>query len=129
MSTNEGDLVLDPFMGTGTTAVAAARLGRRHIGFELSPEYADIARSKVAAATANSRLGDAWVFFHLKQPVTIRDADWDTIAPYFAIPERRREIDRVKIRLRDKNGPVVCRHEPDESQPELAPLLAGVGGG
>ena len=100
MSTDEGDLVLDPFLGTGTTAVAAARLGRRHIGFELSPEYAAIARRKVEnEAVASSRLGDAWVSFHLGRIVTIRDADWSAIAPFFAVPEPRREIDREPIRL------------------------------
>ena len=64
MSTDEGDLILDPFLGTGTTAVAAARLGRRHIGFELSPEYAAIARRKVEnEAAASSRLGTLGFLF------------------------------------------------------------------
>lgn len=45
-----GDLVLDPFAGYGTTAVVAARLGRRTIAVELLPERADIIRA---------RLGDA----------------------------------------------------------------------
>ena len=45
--TDPDDLVLDPFVGSGTTAVAAASLGRRFIGFELLPEYAAIARRAV----------------------------------------------------------------------------------
>ena len=127
MSTDEGDLILDPFMGTGTTAVAAARLGRRHLGFELSPEYADIARGKVARVSADSRLGDAWVSFHLNQPATIRDADWESIAPHFVVPEPRREIDRMKIRLRRKGDAAVCECESNYSQPMLAPLAAQAG--
>lgn len=42
-----GDLVLDPFMGSGTTAIAAANLKRRYIGFELNPEYAQIASDRL----------------------------------------------------------------------------------
>ena len=41
-------VVLDPFMGTGTTALAAGRLGCRYVGFELSGEYLDIARQRLA---------------------------------------------------------------------------------
>nr|WP_276967733.1 site-specific DNA-methyltransferase [Desertimonas flava] len=44
------DLVLDPFMGSGSTLVAAARLGRRYVGYDLDPSYVDIARRRVADA-------------------------------------------------------------------------------
>jgi site-specific DNA-methyltransferase (adenine-specific) len=43
-------LVLDPFMGTGSTAVAATRLGVRFLGFEIDPEYVDLAGERVAEA-------------------------------------------------------------------------------
>lgn len=42
-----GDLVLDPFMGAGTTAVVAERLGRRWVGCELNPEYAEMAKRRI----------------------------------------------------------------------------------
>lgn len=42
-----GDTVLDPFMGTGTTAEAALELGRNCIGYEINPEYADLISTKV----------------------------------------------------------------------------------
>jgi DNA modification methylase len=45
--TYAGDLVLDPFMGSGSTLVAAARLGRRFVGYDLDPTYVDIARLRV----------------------------------------------------------------------------------
>jgi DNA modification methylase len=45
---NEGDTVLDPFMGSGTTAKAAAQLNRRYVGFEISAEYWEIARQRIA---------------------------------------------------------------------------------
>ena len=43
-----GGLVLDPFAGSGTTAVACAETGRRCVGVEISPEYCDIARRRLA---------------------------------------------------------------------------------
>jgi site-specific DNA-methyltransferase (adenine-specific) len=45
---NPGDLVLDPFSGSGTTAKAAKELGRRFIGFEINPEYCAIAERRLA---------------------------------------------------------------------------------
>jgi DNA modification methylase len=51
LHTEPGDLVLDPFCGSGTTYVAAKKLGRRYIGIELDPEYCEIARARVAATT------------------------------------------------------------------------------
>lgn len=46
-SSNPGDLVLDPFIGSGTTAVAALRLGRHFYGCDVSPEYVAIANSRI----------------------------------------------------------------------------------
>ena len=47
-SSNEGDLVLDPFMGSGTTAVVALRLNRRIIGFEIREDYCEIIKNRVS---------------------------------------------------------------------------------
>ncbi|MDR2883405.1 MAG: site-specific DNA-methyltransferase [Alistipes sp.] len=48
-----GGVVLDPFIGSGTTAVAALRNGRRYVGIELNPEYIEIAEKRILKA-ANS---------------------------------------------------------------------------
>jgi modification methylase len=48
---NPGDVVLDPFLGSGTTAAVAKRLGRRWIGIERSREYADLAAQRIAGVT------------------------------------------------------------------------------
>ena len=42
-----GDLVLDPFMGSGSTLIAASRLGRRFVGYDLDPDFVEMARSRV----------------------------------------------------------------------------------
>lgn len=48
---NKGDIVLDPFMGSGTTAKAAQELGRHYIGFEINPEYVEICQRRTAQTT------------------------------------------------------------------------------
>jgi len=48
--------VLDPFMGSGTTGVACAKLGRRFVGIEIEPKYFEIACKRIAAAYAEPRL-------------------------------------------------------------------------
>lgn len=44
---NRGDIVFDPFMGSGTTAKVARSLGRKYIGFEISQEYVDLANKRL----------------------------------------------------------------------------------
>lgn len=47
ISSNPGDLVLDPFIGSGSTAVAAKKLGRNFIGFEISKEFCEITNERL----------------------------------------------------------------------------------
>ena len=44
---NEGDIVLDPFMGSGTTCFVANKLGRHYVGIELNPEYVEMAERRI----------------------------------------------------------------------------------
>ena len=101
MTTDEDDIVLDPFSGTGTTAISAKRLGRRYIGFELDPEYVLISRKKLKYTKANYKIGDIWVSFYLKDIVTIKNNDWSTLKKYFIIPDPLRNIDHTRIKLKD----------------------------
>jgi len=48
--TFEGDVILDPFMGSGTTAIAALETKRHFVGFELDLKYAELARSRIQAS-------------------------------------------------------------------------------
>jgi DNA modification methylase len=53
--TFDGDLVLDPFLGSGSTAVAAVQAGRRFVGYETDPDYAALAEKRIASARAGHR--------------------------------------------------------------------------
>jgi len=55
-STNIGDTVFDPFMGSGTTGVACVQTGRNFIGIEIDPTYFAIAEKRIAEAQLQSRL-------------------------------------------------------------------------
>jgi site-specific DNA-methyltransferase (adenine-specific) len=56
--TNPGETILDPFMGSGTTGVACAQMGRKFIGIELDQKYFDIACKRIEAAYAQP---DMWI--------------------------------------------------------------------
>jgi modification methylase len=47
-TTDPGDVVLDPFLGSGTVATVAIRSGRAFLGIELNPAYVEIARRRIA---------------------------------------------------------------------------------
>jgi site-specific DNA-methyltransferase (adenine-specific) len=47
IASTTANIILDPFMGSGTTALAALQLGRNYVGIELSPEYCDMARHRL----------------------------------------------------------------------------------
>jgi DNA modification methylase len=68
--TFRGDLVLDPFMGSGSTAVAAVHTHRRYFGFDTDPDYVEIARARVAEAEADRQLrgSDATTFWQFVPP-------------------------------------------------------------
>ena len=99
MSSDEGDLILDPFVGTGTTAVAAKRLGRKYIGFDIDSNYVNITKTKLSQEESNSKIGNVWVSFFLKEVITLRDKDWEELCNYYAIPKDIKKIDYIKIKF------------------------------
>ena len=55
--TFDGDLVLDPFLGSGSTAIAAVQSGRHYVGYETDAAYAALAEKRIATARAGHRSG------------------------------------------------------------------------
>jgi site-specific DNA-methyltransferase (adenine-specific) len=55
-STNENDLVLDPFLGSGTTSVVAKKLQRNYVGLEIDEKFACLAEKRLALAETNNTI-------------------------------------------------------------------------
>jgi len=102
MSSDEGDIVLDPFVGTGTTVIAAKKLCRNYIGIEKDSDYVKITNKKLEQTIGSSKIGNSWVSYYLENIVTIRDIDWKNICNYFVIPEEIKKIDNTSIKLAKK---------------------------
>jgi site-specific DNA-methyltransferase (adenine-specific) len=100
LTTDENDIVLDPFSGTGTTAISAKRLGRQYIGFELDAKYAGISQEKLELVQPNYRIGNSWVSFYLRDVATIRNNDWENLQQYFNVPNPARTVDFQKTTLK-----------------------------
>ena len=73
-ATQEGDLILDPFMGSGTTAVAAIETGRRYVGFELNPEYHKIAKDRLNGVNVKGQMS---LFAPKEEQMTLFDEKGD----------------------------------------------------
>lgn len=68
-SSNPGDIVLDPFVGSGTTAVAAKRLGRRYVGIDISSTYAEHTKMRLAGTLDESEAkphNGTWPALHIE---------------------------------------------------------------
>lgn len=78
MTTDVGDIILDPFIGTGTTAVAAKRLGRNYIGIEIDADYIKIAEKNIEAA-AETKINGYFASIYLNTIRTMRDKDFKAI--------------------------------------------------
>lgn len=99
LASAEGDLVLDPFMGSGTTALAAMRLGRRCLGFDISDRYVQLAEERVAEQRERQQQADLETAAHAAQmqlqddapkgngavPATLTDDRQQAKAPALAV--------------------------------------------
>jgi len=94
-TTDEGDIILDPMVGTGTTAVAAKRMGRRFIGIDIDKNYVEIAQKNVEA-TKPIKINGVYVSIYLGKVVTIRDLDYEKIEPFLKIKELKINGEKTK---------------------------------
>ncbi len=123
MSTDEEDIVLDPFSGTGTTAIAAKRLGRKFIGFELDDDYVSISTSKFNQEFATSKIGNSWVSYFLDGIVTLRTKDWEDISECYLIPNPIEKIDNVEIKLKQFTQKCICPPKGNKKNKDTDKLL------
>lgn len=106
MSSDEGDIVLDPFIGTGTTAIAAKKLGRKFIGIDIDPKYAEITNRKLEQVEP-TLINRCHVSIFLDNLKTIRDKDWDKVKEAFIIPENPLELEKMEIQMHGKKRKIM----------------------
>lgn len=102
--TQPGDIILDPFMGAGSSLVAAQMLKRRSIGFEIAPEYISLAKKRVQLKNEDSRAQfQPQIYFEdarsLKDHLAQNAIDLVvTSPPYWDVHRQRRTADRKSPR-------------------------------
>ena len=106
MSSDEGDVILDPFIGTGTTAIAAKKLGRKFIGIDIDQKYVEITNKKLEQAEPTV-INGYYVSIFLDNVITLRDKDWDKIKEVFIIPTNPLELEKREICLYNKKRKII----------------------
>lgn len=106
MTTDAEDITLDPFIGTGTTAIAAKRLGRKYVGIDIDPKYVAITRDKINNVTP-VQVNGCYLSLFLGKIVTIRDRDYEKIKPLLRTKSLRinaNESKELTLPALDKNA-------------------------
>ncbi len=94
MTTEVDDLVLDPFIGTGTTAIAAKKLGRNYIGIDIDPKYTNLAEQKLKNVIS-TKINGCFVSMFIDKVVTIRDKDYKLLERYIKQKQPKVKFDLV----------------------------------
>jgi DNA modification methylase len=121
-SSQEGDLVLDPFLGSGQVAVVSKMLGRRYLGFEIVKEYAEFARERLTSglyriAAENAKLGEIGDIILVSQasPSPTSNAP---VRQSASTLEPTAGVRRLRSPLVSDSGPAVSRN-PGPGDPTL----------
>lgn len=114
-----GETVLDPFVGSGTTSLAARNLGRNSVGFEINGEYAPLIQEKIGSAQTGLFRDATLHMEHREKPV----ADWD--ARRAALPYRFRDPVRIDKKMDPRTLRFGSKIERDDAEgPELLRVAA-----
>ncbi len=96
MTTDEGDIVLDPFVGTGTTAIAAKQLGRKYIGIDIDKKYVDLTKRKLESVRP-FKINECYLSLFLNRVVTVRDIDYSRVEPFLKTRDLRINSKKSKL--------------------------------
>ncbi len=88
MTTDEGDTILDPFIGTGTTAIAAKKLARKYIGIDIDNKYVKITKEKLEGIVP-TQINGCYISVFLRKIVTVRDLDYEKVKPFLKTRDLR----------------------------------------
>jgi len=122
MVTDEGDIVLDPFVGTGTTAIAAKKLGRDYIGIDIDPGYVKMTEEKLEGLIP-THINGCYVSVFLGKIATIRHSDYDKMKPFLKTRELRINASKSKQLTLPTLSEKTPRSLPDSSR-ELSELFS-----
>lgn len=101
MSSDKDDIILDPFIGTGTTAIAAKKLGRKYIGIDIDPKYVELTQKKLEEVDP-TEINGCYVSTFLNKIITLRNKDWDVVKSAFDIPSEPLELEKKEVELNSK---------------------------
>ena len=107
-SSNEGDLVLDPFAGCATTPIAAERLGRQWVAMDIWKGAVDIVRERLA--DARQLLTDADPQIHYVTEPPVRTDDGGEAVPFLQVTERYAEPDGPRMSRADMYDHLLRQH-------------------
>jgi site-specific DNA-methyltransferase (adenine-specific) len=106
MSSLPEDIILDPFIGAGSTAIAAKRLGRDFIGFEIDEKYIDITNKRIERQKIQSKFNGIFVGCQRNEIISAIDSDiktdaWKSIFDDFPdTPEKRKKLEKKGMKLK-----------------------------
>ena len=101
MTADENDVILDPMVGVGTTAVAAKKLGMHYIGIDIDQNYCEIAKEKLAK-TEQTKINGAFVSVFLDKIISVRNKD---------IPAILNSTTKKTIRINDHGFKIISSGE------------------